>query len=281
MNKNIAMLILSVVLLAMILIVLNQWAFSPETAPQNGTDFSDILKKSSAVKVPPDAPGVRIPVSGTPGEEKVNADDARTGDRPNALPDARQDARADAQPAAKDGAMQEAPAAAPVATAEQPHTQTPAKPASAQSAPPVANPTPQAAPTVTAKGSDAKSASTPVAPKPAPAQRSVPVKPLAVNALRSVRFVPAGNGGTLEIQAAGAVSYKVFALRQPQRIVVDLVGTFDKLVEPVVPGNSVVPSVRLGRHEKSVRIVMDIAGTATRDFDAEQPSKDRVRITVR
>ncbi|UZP67441.1 AMIN domain-containing protein [Desulfovibrio mangrovi] len=277
MNKNVAMLILSVVLLAMILIVLNQWAFGPASAPQGGAEFSDILKKSPVVKVPSDAPGVRIPVGNQseaepapvvqPGAQDVS-DVPAASDAPSApaaigagqAQDAVQSAQVKSEPAAVEQVRPEPLQPAPVK---------PAVPAKKESVQAVAAP----------KVKESAKKPEPVKAAPVPV-KSAPVKP-AVNALQSIVFTASGNTGVLEVVAAGAFDYKVFSLKQPQRVVIDLNGNFEKLAVPSVKSNALVTGVRLARHEKSVRIVMDIAGTAPRSWDALQAKSNTLRVKLK
>lgn len=276
MNKNVAMLILSVVLLAMILIVLNQWAFGPASAPQGGAEFSDILKKSPVVKVPSDAPGVRIPVGNQSEAEPapVVPSGAQGGASVPAVSDT------PSAPAVGAGQAQDAVPSAQVkpepATVEQVRPE-PLQPAPVKPAPPVKKESVQSVAAPKVKESAKKPE--PVKTAPAPA-KSVPAKP-AENALQSIVFTASGNTGVLEVVAAGAFDYKVFSLKQPQRVVIDLNGNFEKLVVPSVKSNALVTGVRLARHEKSVRIVMDIAGTAPRSWDALQAKSNTLRVKLK
>jgi|GEM_PF-1765810 len=294
MNKNIAMLILSVVLLAMILIVLNQWAFGPSSAPQSGAEFSDILKKSPVVKVPQDAPGVRIPVGNQSEAEATMGATAENGQASmasgsSAAPVVEQP-QAAIQPESRSetgsGAMKQAPQPVqavrpePVISAQaKPVQEKPAqvaKPAqTAKQAAPVKKETAQAAP----KAEAAKKADT-AKPAAQAAPKASASKP-AVNALQLVSFSVNGNTGVLEIVATGAFDYKVFSLKQPQRIVIDLNGNFEKLTAPSLKANALVSGVRLARHEKSVRIVMDVPGTVSRSWDAVQSASNKLRVKVK
>ncbi|MCT4625776.1 AMIN domain-containing protein [Halodesulfovibrio sp.] len=64
---------------------------------------------------------------------------------------------------------------------------------------------------------------------------------------------------TLRVTAEKKITYKIFALKKPDRVVVDVVGHFTKaLPNPKVTADSVVKAVRLGHHEDRVRIVLDL-----------------------
>ncbi|GFM36130.1 AMIN domain-containing protein [Desulfovibrio psychrotolerans] len=283
MNKNVAMLLLSVVLLAMILIVINQWAFSPTQPPQSGADFSDILKKSPVVKVPDDAPGVRVavPEGGMQGGNASAAALSAQGlagaaggmgqEAPGMSEVPRESA---ALSAAQDGAVTASPGISGGAGT------------SVSPAVPATSGTGEAAGGVVAKKPESKpqQPEQKVAPKPAvkpadptPAAQAQ-VKTLAVNELQAVSFSAAG---VLEVRAAGAFGYKVFRLKQPERIVVDITGNFGKLVNPVVKPNSMITGVRVAKHENSVRIVMDIAGHNERTWTAAQPAGNRLAVTLK
>ncbi|MFV0348284.1 MAG: AMIN domain-containing protein [Halodesulfovibrio sp.] len=293
MNKNIAMLILSVVLLAMILIVLNQWAFGPSSAPQSGAEFSDILKKSPVVKVPQDAPGVRIPVGNQSEAESTMAAGSANGQTSMAdgssmapvVEEPGSASRPESQADTRSDVVKQAPQQVQVVRPE------PVKPAQAK--PVQEKPVQVAKPVQTAKQAapvkkeaaqaapKAEAVKKPEAPKPvAQAAPKVASKP-AVNALQSVTFAVNGNVGVLEIVATGAFDYKVFSLKQPQRIVIDLNGNFEKLTAPSVKANNLVSGVRLARHEKSVRIVMDVPGTVSRSWDAVQSASNKLRVKLK
>lgn len=299
MNKNIAMLILSVVLLAMILIVLNQWAFGPSSAPQSGAEFSDILKKSPVVKVPQDAPGVRIPVGNqseaesTMGAAQENGQANMAGGssaapvveepdvatRPETPPvygsDAVKQAQQPVQAVRPEPVRSAQEKFAPAKPVQEKPAQF-AKPAqTAKQAAPVKKETAQAAP----KAEAVKKAET-AKPAAQAAPKASAGKP-AVNALQLVSFSVNGNTGVLEIVATGAFDYKVFSLKQPQRIVIDLNGNFEKLTAPSFKANALVSGVRLARHEKSVRIVMDVPGTVSRSWDAVQSASNKLRVKVK
>lgn len=286
MNKNVAMLLLSVVLLAMILIVINQWAFSPTQPPQSGADFSDILKKSPVVKVPDDAPGVRVAVP-EGGMQGGNASAAALsaqglagaaggmGQEAPGMPEVPRESAT--LPAAQGGAV----TAAPGVSGGTGTSVSPAAPAAsgtgeaAGATPGAVAKKPESKPQQPEQKAASKPAVKPADPAPtAQAQ----VKTLAVNELQAVSFSAAG---VLDVRAAGAFGFKVFRLKQPERVVVDITGNFGKLVNPVVTPNSMITGVRVAKHENSVRIVMDIAGNAERTWTSAQPAGNRLAVTLK
>lgn len=64
---------------------------------------------------------------------------------------------------------------------------------------------------------------------------------------------------TLQVIADKKITYKIFALKKPDRVVVDVVGHFTKaLPSPRVSTDSLVKIVRLGHHADRIRIVLDL-----------------------
>jgi hypothetical protein len=67
-----------------------------------------------------------------------------------------------------------------------------------------------------------------------------------------------GHGMVLVIEGDSALPVRRFVLEGPDRLVVDLPGSWRNLKTPVVPDNDLVKSVRLGRHGDADRLVLDL-----------------------
>lgn len=78
--------------------------------------------------------------------------------------------------------------------------------------------------------------------------------------LKSIGVDFAGQQMKLRIEASGPFTAKVFALPNPERLVIDLPGKWQQMQNPTVPGNKIVTGARLGKQENGYRIVLDLAG---------------------
>lgn len=75
----------------------------------------------------------------------------------------------------------------------------------------------------------------------------------------------------LTVFAVNKFTYKIFGLKEPDRFVVDVVGRFSEdLPAPKVVQDGLVKTVRLGRHDDRVRIVLDLKGTLPPNWSATQ-----------
>lgn len=75
----------------------------------------------------------------------------------------------------------------------------------------------------------------------------------------------------LTVFAVTTYTYKIFGLKEPDRFVVDVIGRFsEELPAPKVVQDSLVKTVRLGRHDDRVRIVLDLKGTLPPNWSATQ-----------
>lgn len=90
-----------------------------------------------------------------------------------------------------------------------------------------------------------------------------PAKPNAGQTRKSLTLVNIGlhfkgNGMALRIEADAPFSYKTFALSSPDRYVVDLVGTWNKMRAPSVPSNNMIKGARAGKQAGGPRLVLDM-----------------------
>lgn len=74
--------------------------------------------------------------------------------------------------------------------------------------------------------------------------------------------------------------YKYFVLKNPDRLVVDLIGDWKKGPKPVVPRNPVVIGVRTGLHPRWIRFVADLKNKTNYDVNVEKKSPKEMVITV-
>ena len=82
------------------------------------------------------------------------------------------------------------------------------------------------------------------------------------HSLQSIRLVPSGQNVQLRIEADSAFSCNTFVLTGPDRLVVDLPGSWKGMKAPATPQNSLVKNVRLGQQPSGPRLVLDLTGPA-------------------
>lgn len=69
-----------------------------------------------------------------------------------------------------------------------------------------------------------------------------------------------GSGMLLRIEGDSPMPVKYFILTSPERLVVDLPGSWKNLKAPAVPSNNIVKAIRIGRQGNADRLVLDLAG---------------------
>ncbi|MDL2316898.1 AMIN domain-containing protein, partial [Desulfovibrio sp. OttesenSCG-928-A18] len=98
-------------------------------------------------------------------------------------------------------------------------------------------------------------------PDPAPSQSSASPGDKNSHTLLNIELRPDGRQVTLVLEADSPFKVKPFALPGPDRLVIDLPGTWRGIRGPTVPENRFVKNVRLGKNEKGPRIVLDLHRT--------------------
>lgn len=172
-------------------------------------------------------------------------------------------------------AEQPAPETAPPAQAEAPTPEAPAPNAPAEAAPTQASaqapaPMPTTVPPAQVQTPPAAPASA-QAPAPAPSPAPAPQPPATQGQATASRSEGSGRildislhfrdqGMFLSIEGNGPLPAKYFILSQPERLVVDLPGSWKGLKSPVVPSNNVLKSARTGRYGNADRLVLDLVG---------------------
>ncbi len=130
---------------------------------------------------------------------------------------------------------------------------TPAKPGTEGAKPPV-KPTADTQKTPVKPGAEGS--------KVASTERPV-IDPAGKRTLKDISLQISGKQVTLYIEADTAMISKTFALVAPDRLVVDLPGTWQGMRAPAVPKNNIVKSARVGSQPSGPRLVLDL----------ERPSK--------
>ncbi len=138
---------------------------------------------------------------------------------------------------------------------------------------PVAAPTPQPTPAPT----PAPTAARAPAPAPAPSVKGHAALPSGGATALSWRQ---GADGAIEVKvslADGAGVDRVFALKAPSRLVIDLTGDSPSGSARADGDGAVVGSVRVGAREGGTRLVLDLSGTVAK---VEQQGPAHVRFTL-
>ncbi len=277
MNKIFLSLLLAVCVLGMVLIMLNERLRKPDQTPAP-TTVLEPAPSVDATPVPPPAvsrmetPPVPDPVP-TPAPSDI---------RPPAVPPAENSAMREPQvpvgvapvpqPSTPAGGEQvrPVPPSAPAAKSETSRPEATPRPETVKpAARPEAASRPAARPEATSRPepSAAGSAGSGKEKAAAPQQRTI------------TKFVVFARekGATVRLAGTAPISYKSMELAAPDRMVVDLEGTW-QIKAPGVPKNAVVTNVRLGREGKKTRIVIDLSQKARSRFILSQ---DRMTLDIR
>ena len=99
------------------------------------------------------------------------------------------------------------------------------------------------------------------------------------HSLRTIHLGFAGQQMQLRIEAGDPFPVKAFALTNPDRLVVDLPGTWKDMKAPNVPENSIVSKIRLGQQPGGPRLVLDLKGPLKNH--AIERAGNRVDVLVR
>ncbi len=79
----------------------------------------------------------------------------------------------------------------------------------------------------------------------------------AARTIKKISVATVGDGVTVRLDSTEVPKYKTMRLTSPERLVLDLRGTW-KLRAPGVPSNAFVSNVRIGNHKEGTRIVIDL-----------------------
>ncbi len=112
------------------------------------------------------------------------------------------------------------------------------------------------------------------------AQTAKPTRTQTTPASNVTRFVVYAreSGATIRMVGSSPIAFKEpFVLKEPDRVVVDLVGDW-KIKAPGVPKNPLVTNVRLGKMDNRTRVVIDMNSPARVRYTL---SKDHKQLDVR
>lgn len=86
-----------------------------------------------------------------------------------------------------------------------------------------------------------------------------------------------GNAMYLTVEGNSPLPLKFFTLPSPDRLVIDLPGTWKGLKPPVLPSNQLVKSARIGRFKDADRIVLDLS-RPLKSSQSKRYSQEKVEI---
>ena len=108
-----------------------------------------------------------------------------------------------------------------------------------------------------ASGTAGSRADTPLAPV-SPAKEPV-LSNTGTHVLADIGLHFSGQNMLLRIEADSPFPCKTFSLSKPDRLVIDLPGTWKNMKAPTVPQNRLIKNVRVGSQSAGPRIVLDLA----------------------
>ncbi len=282
MNKNIAIVITAVILLGMALITYNEYTspVAPPLSAQNTITENPMVSVSAQPSTPPaaipennghgtmaTAPKTAPMVSAVPASKPSLAQAPVTTQAPATAPAPVPTPKAQPAPVAKAPEIKPAPVAkvaAPVPSpapapaspkvTEAPKTESP----KAQAPKPVPPKTTKAQdPVQKALAASRKESTLPTAliepAKTAPKKPAVPAEKI----IKRIYVLRVGDGITVRLDSNQPPTYTTMRLTAPERLVIDLDGTW-KMRAPGVPANALVSNVRIGDHKEGSRIVIDL-----------------------
>lgn len=282
MNKTIALLILGVILLAMALIMVNQYMTQPEgTAMTPGGSAPLTVSPSTPQAYSPDAVLSQLEQRAATSElapreaggpvsppMPANVPQSRPQPAPQTMPAWASNGGSSAAPAMPSGSALTPPAADTLGgrsaeTASQIGGVGAASASSAGNAP---------APAPAAAQPKAEQAKTPAKAEPAKreqaktesvkaettkAEPAKVAKPKGPKTIKKIAVFRMDEEVALRVEGSEAVTYKTMQLKSPDRLVLDLDGEW-VIKAPGVPDNKFISNVRIGKQSDKTRIVIDL-----------------------
>lgn len=178
--------------------------------------------------------------------------------------------------------QQKAETAKPSTTEKQPVSQKPAEEKTATSKSPEVKPADSTLASSSTSPSDQTNAQAPsLKPLEAKEQKTTATAqtPAGEHTLSKIGLHFRGNDIYLRIEATTPFKTKVFALTQPDRLVVDLVGKWHKVTPPTIPSNQLVTKARIGNQPNATRLVLDLSRST--QYTIEKPSDSVIEILMK
>ena len=87
-------------------------------------------------------------------------------------------------------------------------------------------------------------------------------------------------GATVRLNLGSTISYRQMLLENPDRVVIDVTGSYKDLKAPGIPDNPLVTNVRLGHYDNRTRIVVDLKAKPSSCRVILSEDRDRLDIRV-
>lgn len=87
-------------------------------------------------------------------------------------------------------------------------------------------------------------------------------------------------GATVRLNLGQTISYRQMLLEKPDRVVIDVTGSYKDLKAPGIPDNPLVTNVRLGHYDNRTRIVVDLSAKPSSCRVILSEDRDRLDIRV-
>ena len=113
---------------------------------------------------------------------------------------------------------------------------------------------------------------------PAVSQASKPQVSTDGHTLSKIGLHFKGNDIYLRIEAHSPFKTKIFALTEPDRLVVDLVGTWHNVTPPTIPSNQLVTKARIGSQPNATRLVLDLSRSTK--YTIDKPSDSVLEVLM-
>ena len=131
----------------------------------------------------------------------------------------------------------------------------------------------QARPAKAESPQDKTSADREAAEKSAAREEQKQAKPKIVVLVRD-------KGATVRLNLGQTISYRQMLLENPDRVVIDVTGSYKDLKAPGIPDNPLVTNVRLGHYDNRTRIVVDLKAKPSSCRVILSEDRDRLDIRV-
>lgn len=231
---------------------------APKTAPDNVQGTGEVAKApvlAAANTADADKPAART--ESTAREQASESHAVARGavaPRPEAKSEAAKSAQAETTPEAAKSLQAETKVQAKTETARQ------VRPAKAE-------------PPQDKTSADREAAEKATAEKSASREEQKQAKPRMVVLVRD-------KGATVRLNLGQTISYKQMLLEKPDRVVIDVTGSYKDLKAPGIPDNPLVTNVRLGHYDNRTRIVVDLSAKPSSCRVILSEDRDRLDIRV-
>ncbi len=268
MNKNMALTIVAVVLLGMALVVYNEYTTTPPAPPIPNAQNQE--NTSSTELTPPAEPAATETDTQSKQDQKQNVEQESGMPEQSAITPPSSDikqwesnaplAPVVPSPIAKDTTQEAPPAQAPELPS---NSEQSSMPSAVPNIDEKQDPTDKqvAEKTISAPIKEEQEKPKTIEPKQEVVKKTTPKPSEATKSgakeIKKITVSTVGDGVTVRIDSLQTLGYKAMRLNSPERIVLDLNGTW-KVKAPGVPKNEFVSNVRIGVQKNGTRIVIDL-----------------------